>query len=84
MCNNISLYLCNSFIQQQNILCKYKCIHIFFLSRFFVKPYHQLIKADNLLKYVHCLQVERHGHVSSQQHKIVIPKQAQQLRKIIL
>ena len=78
MCTNLSLYLCHSFVQQPitGILSKYKCIHIFVVSRFFVKQYHRLINTNTLLKYLHCLQVERHshGHVSSQQqHKLWIP-----------
>ena len=78
MCTNLSLYLCNSFIQQPitGILCKYKCIDIFVVSHFFVKQYHRLINTNTLLKYVHCLWVEHHshGHVSlQQQHKIWIP-----------
>ena len=78
MCTNLLLYLFNSFVQQpiSGIVSKYKCIHIFVFSHFFLKQYHQLINTNTLLKYVHCLQVEHHGqgHVSSQQqHKIWIP-----------
>ena len=78
MCTNLLLYLFNSFVQQPitSIVSKYKCIHIFVFSRFFLKQYHRLINTNTLLKYVHCLQVECHGHShvsSQQQHKIWIP-----------
>ena len=74
MCTNLLLYLFNSFVQQPitGISVQVQVYSHFCFSRFFLKQYHWLINTNTLLKYVHCLQVEHHGHghvSSQQQHK---------------